>query len=363
MGVRKMTSFLINKDIIKKKRNIREFCESIHNNKINNNCKNGKIIIAIDFWLYAHKFLHSKTLDNIITGFWKQIITFLLNGMTPLYVIDGHTPLEKQEYMDNKIKKNIRYNKQIEEIDNYINLNEIIKGRQDELLDELYIKKEKLQKYTKKIKNSELNNIYSLFDLFEIPYIRATYEADALCAKLFKERLITACLSDDMDMLALGCGLTIKIQDGCILEFDLKYIRNELDITQEQFIDMCIMFGCDYLQHPFHLDPSEVYEMIKKHGSLLEFLRSNEHPLFNMNNSNVKTIGENYYNVKDIYLNSHVKEIISPSIKNIKLHHIMVSDIIMFLKEMRFLKKISKRKKKIKDDIYFINILIDNNEL
>ena len=265
--------------------------------------------------------------------------------------------------MDNKIKKTIRYNKQIEDIDNYINLSEIIDGRPNELLDELYIKKEKLQKYTKKIKNSELHNIYKLFDLLGIPYIRAAYEADALCAKLFKERLITACLSDDMDMLALGCGSTIKIQDGNIIEFDLKYIRNELQITQEQFIDMCIMFGCDYLQHPFHLDPNEVYEMIKKHGSLLEFLRSNEHPLFNMNNSNVKTIGENYYNVKDIYLNSHVKEIIPTNIKNIKMKHIITSDILMFLKEIQFLKKFSKRKKKIKDDLYFINILIDNNEL
>src|SRR5437667_7145245 len=92
-------------------------------------------------------------------------------------------------------------------------------------LDIMYEKKEKLQKHIKRIKTSELYNIHKMFDVLGIPYIKAEYEADALCAKLFKERIITSCLSDDMDMLALGCGSTIKFQDGRLIEFNMDQIK------------------------------------------------------------------------------------------------------------------------------------------
>jgi flap endonuclease-1 len=290
---------------------------------------------------------------------------FFSYGIIPLYVMDGSIPIEKQDKINERLKKRNNYIKKIdeldEEIEKYININDLVIN--DDNLCSLYDKKEHLNKHIKRIKTSELYNIHKLFDILGVPYIRAEFEADALCAKLFKEKIITSCLSDDMDMLALGCGSTIKFHEGKLVEFNLKNIMKDLEFTQDQFIDMCIMFGCDYLQHPFRLECEEVYQMIKKHGSLLDALCSNEHELFNMNNSNVKIIGEHYYQVKDIYLRSYEKEYIPENLYNIKIKQINYEDLELFLKKLKWFDTSPGKLRIIHENVNDINKLIKKDIL
>jgi 5'-3' exonuclease len=162
-------------------------------------------------------------------------------------------------------------------------------------------------------------------------------------------------------MLALGCGSTIKYHNGKLIEFNLDMIKHELNITQEQIIDICILFGCDYLRHPFKLNCDDVYNMIKKHGSLLDVLCSNEHEYLNMSNNNVKIIGENYHDVKQIYLNSWHNENIPHKLKNIKMNLLDYDKIIIFLKNIQRFDISNKNLTLIKKDIENINQLILNN--
>ena len=439
MGVRKLNKFLTTREITKSYRNIQEFINKLRIEK--NNSHNGKIVIAIDFWLYAHKFLHSNRSENILLGFWNQVLKFFLCGIVPLYVMDGSVPIEKQEKVDERTKKRNNCKKKIDDIDNeiekYININDLVDkqsddrqtddrhsddrqtddrqsddrqsddrqplwsdgkqsdgrqpvwsdGRQplwldhsdcctdsndsndatnhtdDDNLDAMYKKKEKLQKQIKRIKTSELYNIHKLLDVLGVPYVKAEFEADAMCAKLFKEKIITTCLSDDMDMLALGCGSTIKFHDGKLIEFNMDQIKENLEFNQEQFIDMCIMFGCDYLQHPFRFECEDVYKMIKKHGSLLDALCSNEHELFNMNNSNVKVIGEQYYQVKETYLSSYEREHIPKNLLDIKMQQINFDDLLYFLKKLKWFDVSPKNIKIIEESIEKINTMIEHDEL
>ncbi|VBB18367.1 flap endonuclease 1-like [Yasminevirus sp. GU-2018] len=406
MGVRKLNKFLTNREIIKTYRNIQEFIDNLKSSgdddlsdrdksdkserseeldnedlsKSNlpiqlphtprkNNAHNGKIVIAIDFWLYAHKFLHSCRSDNILLGFWNQIMKFLSYGVIPLYVMDGSVPIEKIDKIEERNKKRSNYKKKIdeidEEIDKYININDLVTDNQDidDNLEVMYEKREKLQKQIKRIKTSELYSIHKLFDVLNIPYIRAEFEADALCAKLYKEKIITCCLSDDMDMLALGCGSTIKFNEGKLIEFNLEQIKESLCLNQEQFVDMCIMFGCDYLQHPLKIECEDVYEMIKKHGSLLGALCSNEHELFNMNNRNVQVIGESYYQVKEIYMNSCDKEYIPAKLRNIKMKKINFDDLTAFLRKLKWFDTSPRNLRSIELDLRGINKMIDDDEL
>src|SRR5207253_4499852 len=98
MGVRKLNKFLTTREIIRPYRNIQEFIIELRKSDENkNNSHNGKIVIAIDFWLYAHKFLHSSKSENILLGFWNQTLKFFSYGIIPIYVMDGSVPIEKQE--------------------------------------------------------------------------------------------------------------------------------------------------------------------------------------------------------------------------------------------------------------------------
>jgi len=333
MGIRKLNKFLINKGLVIEYSSLYDYINHIKKSKCNNSL-NGKIIVAIDFWLYAHKFLHSAKSDNIVMGFCNQIFKFYLSGAIPLYVIDGAVPIEKEQKVNKRENKREKIKNKISDIDvaieNYVNLDDIAKTQID--IEKLVLKKEKLQKQIKRVKPNELSNIIKLFELMNVPYIQAEYEADALCAKLYKERIITTCLSDDMDILTLGCGSMIKIQEGKIYEFNLNHINKKLGYTQDQLIDLCIMFGCDYLQHSVRLDCDTIYELIKKYGSILDILSSNKHEVLNMNNSNVKIIGENYYHVRDIYIESPDREQIPEYLYDIKLDYIIDIDFVKFIK-------------------------------
>lgn len=345
MGVRKLNKFLVSRNLTIYHHNMHNFIES-------RRCDTKNKVIAIDFWLYAHKFLHSARYTNILLGFWNQIMRFLSCGVVPLYVMDGTIPIEKQETVDMRNKQRNNIIDRIKEIDKqkdvFINLNE---------LNEI---KEKLQKKVKRIRTSELHNIHRMFDQMGIPYVRANYEADAMCAKLYQEGIIMACLSDDMDMLALGCGSTIKFHQGNVIEYNLAHIIRELDITQEQLIDMCIMFGTDYLRHPFHIEGDIMHTMIREHGSILELLQSHQHPTFNMDNPNIRIIGENYQNVRDIYMNSTIREIIPASLYNYSIEYISPNKLINFFSKIRGSDD-NRFAKKINDDINMINQMIENN--
>ena len=398
MGVRKLNKFLTDKNIIKTYENLYEFIDNIKLES-RNNSHNNKIVVAIDFWLYTHKFLHSNRSDNILLGFWNQIMKLLSCGIIPLYVIDGSVPIEKLETVIERTKKLNNYKKRLDTIDEsiqkYININDLVTNATDMInnsnddnidnvdnvhsiitdnkmlettdnindLDILYEKREKLHKHVKRIKLHELHSIHKLFDVLEIPYIQAEFEADALCAKLYKNNIITCCLSDDMDMLTLGCGSTLKFHDGHLIEFNLEQIKSTLDITHEQFIDICIMFGCDYLHHSIKIPCDDVYTLVKKHGSLLDALFANDHEIFNMSNRHVQVIGDNYYQVKDIYLKSSDRENIPDRLTDIKMKKINFENLTVFLKNMKWFNTSKKNLRSIENIIRDVNQKIDNDEL
>ena len=115
------------------------------------------------------------------------------------------------------------------------------------------------------------------------------------------------------------------------------------------------MFGCDYLRHPVRIGCDDAYSLIKKHGSLLDALCSNEHEYFNMSNRNVQVIGDNYYQVKDIYLKSCDKETIPNYLVDIKMQKISFDNLTIFLKRLKWFDTSFRTLKTIEAHIVSIN--------
>lgn len=53
-----------------------------------------------------------------------------------------------------------------------------------------------------------------------------------------------------------------------IQEFALDVALQRLGLTQPQFVDLCIMCGCDYASNIRGIGPVRALEAIRKHGSL-----------------------------------------------------------------------------------------------
>merc|ERR1712157_400840 len=51
---------------------------------------------------------------------------------------------------------------------------------------------------------------------------------------------------------------------GPVLEFDLSKVLKGIDVTMAQFIDICILCGCDYCPSIRGIGPKRAFEFIKK---------------------------------------------------------------------------------------------------
>lgn len=313
MGIRKLNKFLQDNNYLKKYENLQVFKKKFNKEYV---------VIGIDFWLYTHKLLHSKRNTNILLGFWNQIIRFLKNGFIPIYIIDGIHPIIKNEEINNRINK---FNNQIEKINI---INQKIKDNNLEI-NELLNEKQILERKTKRLTKKEMNDIVELLNLLGISLIRAENECDKLCVKLYNDKIIDTCLSDDMDILVMGCGSMIKFEKKKIIEYDLEYILSNMNFTRSKLIDMCIVLGCDYIKHPIKINPHELFDLFKNKKDLFDIFENSNHKILNIHNSYVRPIGENYDEIFSYYYENDEKYN-KINIKNIK--NINTNDITKFFK-------------------------------
>lgn len=350
MGIRKLYKFLSELDLINEYPNLTNYVTMRKKEY-----KKKTVIIGIDFWLYAHKFTYSY--GNMIIGFWNQIIKLLSHKVIPLYIYDGRPPNEKDYVIQQRQRKRVNMETKLNNICNEIlsdhdNIND---------LEQLENQRIKLKKSIIHIKKNDIDTIKDFFDMLHIPYLNAIGEADALCAKLFKDGYITACLSDDMDMLALGCGRTIKFQDGKVYEFDLTYILSGLDISYEQFVEMCLLFGCDYIKPAFKLDNNESYNLIKKYGCIKNILHDANHINLNTNNEKCKPFIVGYQNAKNILVLSPSNEIIPNNFNPIIDQEFDTFLVLQYLKTFGHVNYVTENMRKILDSIEYVNFHISRN--
>ena len=109
-----------------------------------------------------------------------------------------------------------------------------------------------------------------------IPYVDAPTEAEAQCAALAKAGKVYAAATEDMDTLCFQSPvlirhLTFSEQRNAkepIQEIYLDKVLTGLDMTLDQFVDLCILLGCDYCETIPKVGPKSALELIRKHGSL-----------------------------------------------------------------------------------------------
>ena len=87
-------------------------------------------------------------------------------------------------------------------------------------------------------------------------------------------------MSEDTDVLAYGSPkfLTkVNITNESCTEIDLKQILIDLELTYEQFRDMCIMCGTDYNDNMKGIGPQKSYDLIKAHNSIEKIENHTKH--------------------------------------------------------------------------------------
>ena len=120
----------------------------------------------------------------------------------------------------------------------------------------------------------------TVLKLMGVPVVQAPGEAEAQCAELCKGGKCWAIVTEDMDALTFGTPRLLRRMMAPeskklpILQFDHEVMLDELDMTRDQFIDMCILCGCDYTKTIRGIGPKKAYEGIARHKTIEAFLTS-----------------------------------------------------------------------------------------
>jgi len=321
------------------------------------------MILGIDLSIFLYKYLYNN--DDHLEGLARLILRLLRNQITPIFVFDGKPPKEKDEILQNRrekrdfmnIKKNLiencmnfdksDFNIFKTNVVEYINNTNSDFSLDDADIKDLYQKDNDLllkdcEKLTKKIIYVTSYHIVSskkLFDLFGIRYIHAPCEAESLLAMLCKKNIIDGCISEDTDILPNGGHLFLRnfnADKNTIEEYCLHGILDNLKLTNDKFIDLCILCGCDYTTKINGLGPITAYKLICKHENIENFIENNKKFIIPENFNYVKArllfknpIEDNIFN--DIDKNTRI---IKPKIEDLKnfLHKTTLKD--KFFKEI-----------------------------
>ena len=268
---------------------LRKYCPECYKTKKLIEYQFKKIALDVSLYMYKYKCILG---DNWLNAFINLVCCLRKNDIHGIFIFDSKAPPEKvQEQQDRreqrqKIKDKCDKIKQEYEI--YIKtkkpteyLIELCKeeNKIPRLLstesffkeDMIVSKIKKLELQTISITSEDFTLVKELFKILGMPYYQATTEAEATGAYLCRQGIVHGVMSEDTDVMAYGSpkfitGVNTHSETCC--EIDIAEVLEKLEMTYEQFRDICIMCGTDYNKNIPKIGPQKSYDLIKKLGSI-----------------------------------------------------------------------------------------------
>ena len=281
MGIKNLNKFLMN--------NCPEIYEEIHISEYSFKK------VAIDISLYLCKF---KTIcgDRWLSAFINLIACLRKNEVHCVFIYDTGAPPEKEAERKERAAQRAKLEEKVYKLEEAMEKFHL-SGEIDQILIDLY------KRHTKKsdpprlmkrkideidmgfvegavtkmrgqildIKPEDFQKTKELFDILKVPYFNAPLEAETTCADLCKRGLVDSVLSEDTDVMAYAAPVflsKINTTNGTCTRIKYPDILEQLELKSEEFLDLCIMCGCDYNKNIFRVGPEKAYKYIQKYSSI-----------------------------------------------------------------------------------------------
>ncbi|XP_034411800.1 probable flap endonuclease 1 homolog [Cyclopterus lumpus] len=194
-------------------------------------------VIALDTSVVMNQFRAATPSLSPLAGLFFRTLTFLEHDIKPVFVFDGKPPKEKTAVLEKRA-----------EAAGWRSANRT------------------------GIASSQTKDCLHLLKLLGVPVIQAPGDAEALCAWLVREGTVDAVASEDMDTLPFGGNILIRQlnakKDSEVAEYSLTKLLEKLQISHEEFVDLCILLGCDYCDKIPGLGPKKALTLIQKHRTI-----------------------------------------------------------------------------------------------
>ncbi|CAB3408030.1 unnamed protein product [Caenorhabditis bovis] len=232
--------------------------------------------VAIDASMCLYQFLIAVRQDGSqlqsedgettshLMGMFYRTIRMIDNGIKPVYVFDGKPPDMKSGELEKRTERRADAEKALTEAKE--------KGDSKEV--------EKFERRLVKVTKQQNEEVKKLLSLMGVPIVEAPCEAEAQCARLVKSGKVYGTATEDMDALTFGSTVLLRhmlyseAKKMPIKEITLSRVLEEMHLSEDQFIDMCILLGCDYCGTIRGIGPKKAVELIKQHHDIETILEN-----------------------------------------------------------------------------------------
>ncbi|ELR03832.1 Elongation of fatty acids protein 2 [Pseudogymnoascus destructans] len=229
-----------------------------------------------------------------LLGMFYRTLRIVDNGIKPVYVFDGAPPKLKSGELAKRFARKAEATEGLEEAKET--------GTAEDV--------EKFSRRTVRVSRQHNAECQQLLKLMGIPYIIAPTEAEAQCAVLARAGKVYAAASEDMDTLCFDSPILIRhltfseARKEPIQEIHVDKVLEGLGMDRKQFVDLCILLGCDYLDPIPKIGPNTALKMIREHGSLEKVVE-----WINNDGKNKYTIPEDwpYADARELFFNPDVR--------------------------------------------------------
>ncbi|KAL3943087.1 MAG: hypothetical protein SGBAC_002820 [Bacillariaceae sp.] len=193
-----------------------------------------------------------------IQGMFNRTIRFLTEGIKPAYVFDGKPPQFKSGELQKRREKREKAQAELKKASEEGNVEE----------------QDKQSKRLVRAGHKENEDCKALLRLMGVPVVLAPCEAEAQAAALCAEGQVYATGTEDMDALTFKTPVLVRkmtfanASKATIQTMKYAKALEGLGLNHDQFVDLCILLGCDYCDSIKGVGPKTALKLIREHGNI-----------------------------------------------------------------------------------------------
>jgi len=193
-----------------------------------------------------------------IQGMFNRTVRYMQEGIKPVFVFDGKPPQLKSGELLKRREKREKAQAALK-----------VAAEEGDV--------EELDKQSKRLVRAgtqENADCQKLLELMGVPVVLAPCEAEAQAAALAKAGTVYATATEDMDALTFATPVLVRkmtfagASKSVVQSISYSKAVEGLELTHAQFVDLCILLGCDYCDSIKGVGPKTALKLIKEHGDI-----------------------------------------------------------------------------------------------
>lgn len=231
-----------------------------------------KVAVDASLIIYQQLLSNSKNffynsegkITNHITGLFYKIMNYITLGIELIFIFDGKPPDNKQGCIQDRKEKSEKAKQQLKNSD--------IKEEE----------KFKLEKASTRVTKEMIDDVKQLLNLMGVSYIHPEVgEGEAYASELCRIGYVDYVLTEDMDSLVYGCPNLIRNcidkdlkRKGVVSIFNYDKLIESLNLDHSQFVEFCILCGCDYCPSVPKIGNITALKLFQKHKDIETIIKN-----------------------------------------------------------------------------------------